>query len=392
MQTYTNGSNYPSGGTSLTVGAVAFTLAKYPGGGTGVIQTPNRSSPSSFDVPVNIANPTEVYTLINSGYGEYGDTVGAVEFEATGGLDYTVKLVEGQDIRDHNNGGFNNTIGNGALGGIYVGTASFGGGKVRLDEQGFMLPSSFQSSTLTDIILHGYGDDPTGTPFLAAATVTNSPTTPTPPPTPTPIPPPPVTLPISPTPTPIPPTPTPNPPTPTPTPPGFTPPPAPPPRPAPGPTTNPMPPGSGAFRTQTSVIADPRSAAFGQPITLTATVKNVSAVIGVPDGNVTFLDGTNVLGIANLRGGKASITIGNLPVGQDAIKVVYGGSDFAPSTSGVLIESVHANQTSTQTTRHIKGVVGDTTGSVARGSLLRRHAVRQSMVNTMKPLIPAVKA
>jgi hypothetical protein len=223
-----------------------------------------------------------------------------------------------------------------------------------------------------------------GLSFESTPTPTPAPN-PTPTPTPTP-------RPISPTPTPIPPTPTPNPPTPTPTPPGFTPPPAPPPRPEPGPTANPMPPGSGAFRTQTSVIADPRSAAFGQPIILTATVKNVSAVRAVPDGSVTFLDGTNVLGIANLRGGKASITVGNLPVGQNSIEVVYDGSEFAPSTSSVLIESVHASDPSTRPTRHIKAVGSDTIGSVARGSLLRRHAVRQSMVNTVKPLIPAVKA
>ena len=171
LQKYSNGTDYPLGGTSLTIGGVAFTLANYTGGGTGVIQTPNQSKPSSFDVAVNIANPTTVYTLINSAYGVYGDTVGAVEFKATGGLDYTVNLVEGGDIRDHNNFEFNNTIGRGALGGNYLGTASYGGGQVRLDKLGFTLPSSFQSSTLTDIILHGYGNNPTGTPFLAAATV-----------------------------------------------------------------------------------------------------------------------------------------------------------------------------------------------------------------------------
>ena len=154
----------------------------------------------------------------------------------------------------------------------------------------------------------------------------------------------------------------------------------------------PMPPGSGAFRTQTSVTADPRSAAFGQQIILTATVKNVSAVIAVPDGSVNFLDGTTVLGIANLRGGKASITIGNLPVGQNSIEVVYGGSEFAPGTSGVLIESVHASDPSTRPTRHIKTIVGDTTGSVGRRSLLRRRAARLSLSNTAKPLAPAVKA
>ena len=39
-------------------------------------------------------------------------------------------------------------------------TVSYGGGQVRLDEQGFVLPSAFQSATLTDIILLGYGNVP----------------------------------------------------------------------------------------------------------------------------------------------------------------------------------------------------------------------------------------
>jgi hypothetical protein len=171
LRNYTNGSDYPPGGTSLTVGGVPFTLANYPGGGTGVIQTPSQSNPSSFDVPVTIANPSTVYTLINSTFGVLGDTVGSVEFKATGGLDYSVNLVEGQDIRDHNNNVYNNTIGQGALGDVYVASAQFGGGQVRLDEQRFALPPSFQSATLTDIILHGTGKFPIGNPFLAAATV-----------------------------------------------------------------------------------------------------------------------------------------------------------------------------------------------------------------------------
>ncbi|MGP0064470.1 MAG: beta strand repeat-containing protein, partial [Isosphaeraceae bacterium] len=151
-----------------------FTLPNYPGGGTGIVQTPNQSAPSVFNIPVNIADPTTVFTLINSAFGVSGDIVGSVEFQATGGLDYTVNLVEGQDIRDHNNGGYVNTIGQGALGGIYVGSAYYGGGQVRLDEQGFLLPSSFNSATLTHIILHGVGSGSAGEPFLAAATVATS--------------------------------------------------------------------------------------------------------------------------------------------------------------------------------------------------------------------------
>ncbi len=85
--------SFPAGTSTINTGTLddqgsvvlgrseAFTLANYPGGGTGIIQTRgNQSSPSSYDIPVNIADPTEVYTLINSAYGEYGDTVGSVEF------------------------------------------------------------------------------------------------------------------------------------------------------------------------------------------------------------------------------------------------------------------------------------------------------------------------
>jgi hypothetical protein len=146
-----------------------------------------------------------------------------------------------------------------------------------------------------------------------------------------------------------------------------------------------MPPGSGDFRTQTSIKANTRSAAFGQAITLTATVKNMGGVIGVPNGSVTFLDGPNVLGIVKLHRGKASITIANLPIGQDSIKVVYGGSVFAASTSHVLIESVQAHPTSLRPHRQIKAVVADATGTAGRGWLLRRNATLQSLGSAVKP-------
>jgi hypothetical protein len=170
LQTYTNGTLYPKGGTQVTVQSVPFTLASNHGMGTWVIQAP-QSKVSSFDVKVSVANPSTVYTLINSTFGALGKTVGSVEFKATGGLDYTVNLVEGQDIRDHNRFVYNNVIGQGTLGRIYMGTASYAGGQVRLDEQAFALPAGFRSATLTDVILHGSGNYPNGNPFLAAVTV-----------------------------------------------------------------------------------------------------------------------------------------------------------------------------------------------------------------------------
>jgi hypothetical protein len=100
LQTYTGGTNYPLGGTVLTNGGVSFTLAfasASGASGTGAIQTPPSPLASSSDIPVNIPNPDTVYTLINSAFGAFGATVGSLEFKATGGLDYSVDLVEGQD-------------------------------------------------------------------------------------------------------------------------------------------------------------------------------------------------------------------------------------------------------------------------------------------------------
>ena len=72
LQTYTNGTNYPLGGSTLTYAGVPFTLAYYDATnqtGTGVIQTPG--GVSSFDVKVDVVSPVAVYTLINSAYGQF---------------------------------------------------------------------------------------------------------------------------------------------------------------------------------------------------------------------------------------------------------------------------------------------------------------------------------
>ena len=167
LQNYYQGNNYPSGGTQIEVGGVPFTLADYSGGGTGVVQTQAglQASPSVFDIPVSIANPSVVYTLINSAYGVLNNLDGEVEFIGTGGADAVFYLVEGVNIRDHFNGSYNNQIAAGTP------TIEYGPGPDRLDRQTFVLPSSFAGQTLTDIRLSGFGDDPSGEPFLAAATV-----------------------------------------------------------------------------------------------------------------------------------------------------------------------------------------------------------------------------
>ncbi len=170
LQTYSSGTLYPAGGTSIEVGGVSFTMADYPGGGTGVLQAGNGTptTPSSIDIPVSIDNASTVYTLINSGNGEFGYDDGAVEFFGTNGAYAKFDLVQGTNIRDHYNGFFNNVIAPGTP------SISFGNGTVRLDMQTFVLPPSFAGATLTDIRLDGYGTGSQGEPFLAGVSVATS--------------------------------------------------------------------------------------------------------------------------------------------------------------------------------------------------------------------------
>ncbi len=165
LQGYANGSDYPIAPTTLNVGGVDFALVPF-GSSTaslGILQT--TGSGTSFDLPVNITGAKSVSTLIDTTYGEDGDTVGTVEFKGTNGADAVFNLVEGVNVRDHNNDGYENNIAPGTP------SAVFGNGQVRLDMQTFVLPSAFASAKLTDIILTSSGGDPQGNPFLAAATV-----------------------------------------------------------------------------------------------------------------------------------------------------------------------------------------------------------------------------
>ena len=73
---------------------------------------------------------------------------------------------------------------------------------------------------------------------------------------------------------------------------------------------------------------------YGATVTFTATV----AVTGGPaTGTVTFNDGATVLGTATLSGGQASLAIGTLAAGSHSISATYGGSlAFVGSTSSAL--------------------------------------------------------
>jgi hypothetical protein len=75
-------------------------------------------------------------------------------------------------------------------------------------------------------------------------------------------------------------------------------------------------------------------------------VKVVGKAKGTPTGTVTFTDGTNILGTAPLRRGKAVLATTTLAIGGNAIQASYNGDQFLkPSTSAIRIESITAART-----------------------------------------------
>ena len=107
---------------------------------------------------------------------------------------------------------------------------------------------------------------------------------------------------------------------------------------------------SGAATFSTSTLATVQSScnplAYGQSITLTATVVSASPGAGQPTGTVTFEDNGTSLGTASVSGGAATFSTSTLAVGNHTITAVYGGdSNFLASTSANFSQTV--NQAST---------------------------------------------
>ncbi len=108
-----------------------------------------------------------------------------------------------------------------------------------------------------------------------------------------------------------------------------------------------------AAPTLTSLSASAASVAFGQSVTLTATVIVAPPNTGTPTGGtVTFLNGSSPLGTAPLNSGTATLQVSTLPAGTDVVLASYGGnSNFAASGTVVgpnsVITTVAGNGNST---------------------------------------------
>jgi hypothetical protein len=121
---------------------------------------------ASYLIPVNQFGVSTVYTLMNSAWGQIGSTIGSLVFTGALGETYTYNLVEGDNIRDHD--GFNNSATN------ISGSASYGGGQVRLDMQTIVLPVAFDADTLVSVEFMAFGGYPEGDPFIAAISTTSA--------------------------------------------------------------------------------------------------------------------------------------------------------------------------------------------------------------------------
>jgi hypothetical protein len=94
--------------------------------------------------------------------------------------------------------------------------------------------------------------------------------------------------------------------------------------------------------TVTSLAVSPTSANPGQPVTLTATVKNVGGAV-IPPGSADFYDGSTLIGSAPISptDAAAKLVTTTLAEGSHSLRAVYAAStDFRSSTSSAVIVDI----------------------------------------------------
>ncbi len=99
-----------------------------------------------------------------------------------------------------------------------------------------------------------------------------------------------------------------------------------------------------ALPTLTALIASNATAPYGQSVTFTATVRDLSAGGAIPNGGtVTFSDQNGAIGTATLVNGVAAFTTSSLATGTVTVSASYGGTtSFTASATGT-IETIAGN-------------------------------------------------
>jgi len=106
--------------------------------------------------------------------------------------------------------------------------------------------------------------------------------------------------------------------------------------------------------TQVTLASSLNPAPYGSTATLKATVKAVAPGAGTPAGTVTFSEGEAVLGVVQLAGINATLSLKTLPPGTHEISAAYSGdanyepSEAAPVVQTILKATTETNLTSTR--------------------------------------------
>jgi len=121
---------------------------------------------------------------------------------------------------------------------------------------------------------------------------------------------------------------------------------------------------------QTTLAANPSTAAFGAAVTFTATVTGSGSLI--PTGSINFLDGANTIGTVTLNAaGSATLAITTLASGQHSVIAQYSGdTGFTASSSAAVTVTVNAP---------------DFTLSSASATMFVNHGISAIMALTVTP-------
>ena len=180
MQTWTGGSNYQYGNSTLNVNGINFNIGLYNGQAntTGVATSGTPDNVMSVSTSILVGNTTTaLYTLANSAWGTAGNFDGSVEVYGQNGETYTYNYTEGFNIRDHYNGSYTNTLSDASVISTYFNnkqsSSNSNFGPDRWDMQTIVLPVSFQGDIITKIqfINSSSIGNPQGEPAWVAATV-----------------------------------------------------------------------------------------------------------------------------------------------------------------------------------------------------------------------------
>lgn len=96
------------------------------------------------------------------------------------------------------------------------------------------------------------------------------------------------------------------------------------------------------YATEATIVPDHNPSSVGQPVNFTVTISANGG--GVPTGNITLSQETQVFGSATLRGGVGVIPVSTFKAGTYQLRVTYGG------------DPVHASLTSQAITQVVNGV------------------------------------